>query len=81
MKKTLFAALLALAATVSSTAFATPKASDDTVVAVYPADTIHVGYFTLVRVETIKSRKAFGQHKVYMRENEVPAAVLAEAEK
>lgn len=75
MKKSLLiASLLAVAAAATSMgASAAPKdKNDDTIVAVYPADTIVWDHGRLVRVETIGSRKSKNGTKVYVPESELP---------
>jgi hypothetical protein len=75
MKKSLLIeSLLAIAAASSSlSATAAPKdKNDDTIIAVYPADTIAWGHGRLVRVETVGSRKARNGTKVYVPEHQLP---------
>lgn len=78
MKKTLLAiaAVLAMAAT-ATPALAGKYADERTVVAVYAGDFIRAGTDIMVRVETVASRKSVAHTKVYMREADIPAELLA----
>lgn len=78
MKKTLLAitAAFALAAT-ATPALAGKYADERTVVAVYSGDFIRAGTDIMVRVETVASRKSVAYTKVYMREDDIPAELLA----
>lgn len=83
MKKTIFAAAIVASMFAAGMVSAAPPApqDDSTIVAVYPADIQRVGSEVLVRVETVKSRNSVSYTKVYVREDAVPADLLADIKK